>query len=35
VTAEYEVVDLSVVEPRLEGVVGGIYSRRGLPAGLP
>jgi ABC-2 type transport system ATP-binding protein len=35
VTAEYEVVDLSVVEPRLEGVVSGIYTRRGLPAGLP
>jgi len=31
VTAAHEVTDLSVVEPRLEGVIGGIYTRRGLP----
>jgi ABC-2 type transport system ATP-binding protein len=31
VTAAYEVVDLSVVEPRLEGVIDGIYTRRAMP----
>ena len=32
VTAEHQVVDLTVVEPRLETVISGIYTRRGLPA---
>ena len=31
VTAAYDVVDLGVVEPRLEAVISGIYTRRGLP----
>jgi ABC-2 type transport system ATP-binding protein len=31
VTTAYPVVDLSVVEPRLEAVIRGIYTRRGLP----
>ena len=31
VTARHEVVDLAVVEPRLETVISGIYTRRGLP----
>ncbi len=31
VTAKHEVLDLTVVEPRLEAVIGGIYTRRGLP----
>jgi len=35
VTAAYEVVDLSVVEPRLEAVISGIYMRRGLPEDAP
>ena len=30
-TSAYAVVDLSVVEPRLEAVIGGIYTRRALP----
>ncbi|HEY8787652.1 MAG TPA: ATP-binding cassette domain-containing protein [Actinopolymorphaceae bacterium] len=34
-TAAYEVVDLSVVEPRLEAVIGGIYTRRGMPEDPP
>jgi ABC-2 type transport system ATP-binding protein len=33
VTAAHEVVDLSVVEPRLEAVIGRIYTQRGLPEG--
>jgi ABC-2 type transport system ATP-binding protein len=32
VTAAVGVVDLSVVEPRLEDVVARIYTQRGLPA---
>jgi viologen exporter family transport system ATP-binding protein len=32
VTASHDVVDLGVVEPRLEAVISGIYTRRGLPA---
>jgi ABC-2 type transport system ATP-binding protein len=35
VTAAHQVVDLAVVEPRLEAVIGGIYTRRGLPMDLP
>jgi ABC-2 type transport system ATP-binding protein len=35
VTATHEVVDLAVVEPRLEAVIGGIYTRRGLPMDPP
>jgi ABC-2 type transport system ATP-binding protein len=35
VTSAYDVVDLSVVEPRLEDVIGGIYTRRGMPEDLP
>ncbi|MEQ4205582.1 ATP-binding cassette domain-containing protein [Actinopolymorpha sp. B17G11] len=31
VTAAHAVVDLSVVEPRLEAVIGRIYTQRGLP----
>lgn len=31
VTAAYPVVDLSVVEPRLEAVISQIYTQRGLP----
>ena len=31
VTTAYEVLDLSVVEPRLESVVARIYARRSLP----
>jgi ABC-2 type transport system ATP-binding protein len=31
VTAAYDVVDLTVVEPRLEAVIGGIYTRQGMP----
>ena len=31
VTSAYEVLDLSVVEPRLESVVARIYARRSLP----
>ncbi|WP_237742700.1 ABC transporter ATP-binding protein [Actinopolymorpha alba] len=31
VTAAHEVVDLSVAEPRLEAVIGRIYTQRGLP----
>ncbi len=30
-TAAHAVVDLSVVEPRLEAVIGRIYTQRGLP----
>jgi ABC-2 type transport system ATP-binding protein len=33
VTAAHAVVDLSVVEPRLEAVIGRIYTQRGLPDG--
>ncbi len=35
VTARHEVVDLAVVEPRLEAVIGGIYTRRGMPTDPP
>jgi ABC-2 type transport system ATP-binding protein len=35
VTSAYEVVDLAVVEPRIEAVIGGIYTRRGMPEDLP
>ena len=35
VTARHEVVDLAVLEPRLEAVIGGIYTRRGLPVDPP
>ncbi|HVX46326.1 MAG TPA: ATP-binding cassette domain-containing protein [Mycobacteriales bacterium] len=31
VTAAYDVVDLTVVEPRLDAVIGRIYTRRSLP----
>ena len=31
VTSAYPVVDLSVVEPRLEAVIDGIYTRRAMP----
>src|SRR5882757_2978137 len=31
VTAAYDVVDLSVVEPRIDAVIGHIYTQRGLP----
>lgn len=31
VTARHQVLDLAVVEPRLETVIGGIYLRRSLP----
>jgi ABC-2 type transport system ATP-binding protein len=31
VTARHEVVDLAVVEPRLETVISGIYTRRSMP----
>ncbi|WP_152360913.1 ABC transporter ATP-binding protein [Microlunatus speluncae] len=33
VTAAHDVVDLSVVEPRLEAVIARIYIERGLPEG--
>ncbi|MFC7619956.1 ATP-binding cassette domain-containing protein [Microlunatus sp. GCM10028923] len=35
VTAAHAVVDLSVVEPRLEDVIARIYTERGLPDGPP
>ncbi|GAB3765299.1 ABC transporter ATP-binding protein [Microlunatus parietis] len=35
VTATHAVVDLSVVEPRLEDVIARIYTERGLPDGPP
>ena len=34
VTAAYDVIDLSVVEPRLDAVIGRIYTQRHLPEAL-
>ncbi|MET1004333.1 MAG: ATP-binding cassette domain-containing protein [Propionibacteriaceae bacterium] len=34
VTAQHQVLDLAVIEPRLETVIGAIYTLRGLPTDL-